>query len=130
MYILLCDDGSYYTGSTRDLEQRLEDHFSGAGANYTRKHKPIKLVYYEKFDRIDEAYYREKQVQGWSRKKKEALINGYENNLHELSECRNDSHFKNHGFDSAQPADNNENNRTLSGAEGKVERKNRKYESK
>lgn len=78
IYILLCDDGSYYTGSTRDLEQRLEDHFSGVGANYTRKHKPIKLVYYEEFDRIDEAYYREKQVQGWSRKKKEALINGGE----------------------------------------------------
>lgn len=85
MYILLCDDGSYYTGSTRDLEQRLEDHFSGAGANYTRKHKPIKLVYYEEFDRIDEAYYREKQVQGWSRKKKEALINGCEDKLQELS---------------------------------------------
>ena len=85
IYILLCDDGSYYTGSTRDLEQRLEDHFSGVGANYTRKHKPIKLVYYEKFDRIDEAYYREKQVQGWSRKKKEALINGMEEKLPELS---------------------------------------------
>ena len=85
MYILLCDDGSYYTGSTRDLEQRLEDHFSGAGANYTRKHKPIKLVYYEEFDRIDEAYYREKQVQGWSRNKKEALINGCEEKLPELS---------------------------------------------
>jgi putative endonuclease len=85
MYILLCNDGSYYTGSTRDLEQRLEDHFSGAGANYTRKHKPIKLVYYEEFDRIDEAYYREKQVQGWSRKKKEALINGMEEKLPELS---------------------------------------------
>ena len=85
MYILLCDNGSYYTGSTRDLEQRLEDHFSGAGANYTRKHKPIKLVYFEEFDRIDEAYYREKQVQGWSRKKKEALINGREEKLPELS---------------------------------------------
>ena len=85
MYILLCDNGSYYTGSTRDLGQRLEDHFNGAGANYTRKHKPIKLVYYEEFDRIDEAYYREKQVQGWSRKKKEALINGMEVKLPELS---------------------------------------------
>ena len=85
MYILLCDDGSYYTGSTRDLEGRLEEHFSGLGANYTRKHKPVKLVYYEECERIDEAYYREKQVQGWSRKKKEALINGKEEKLPELS---------------------------------------------
>ena len=85
MYILLCDDGSYYTGSTRDLEQRLEEHFNGEGANYTRKHKPVKLVYFEEFERIDEAYYREKQVQGWSRKKKEALINGMEEKLPKLS---------------------------------------------
>ena len=85
LYILLCDDGSYYTGSTRDLEQRLEEHFNGEGANYTRKHKPVKLVYFEEFERIDEAYYREKQVQGWSRKKKEALINGKEEKLPELS---------------------------------------------
>lgn len=80
MYILLCDDGS-----TRDLEQRLEEHFNGEGANYTRKHKPVKLVYFEEFERIDEAYYREKQVQGWSRKKKEALINGMEEKLPKLS---------------------------------------------
>ena len=85
MYILLCDNGSYYNGSTRNLERRLEEHFSGEGANYTRKHKPIELVYYEEFDRIDKAYYREKQVQGWSRKKKEALINRYEERLPELS---------------------------------------------
>ena len=118
MYILLCDDGSYYTGSTRDLEQRLEEHFNGEGANYTRKHKPVKLVYYEEFDRIDEAYYREKQVQGWSRKKKEALINGMEEKLHDLSECTNSSHYSNRGFDSAQPTENSQNHRPLSGADG------------
>lgn len=119
MYILLCDDGSYYTGSTIDLEQRLEDHFSGEGANYPRKHKPVKLVYCEEFERIDEVYYREKQVQGWSRKKKEALINGMEEKLHDLSECTNSSHYSNRGFDSAQPTENSQNNRPLSGAEGK-----------
>ncbi len=75
-YILLCADGSYYTGSTKDIEKRLTQHQAGEGANHTKKHLPVKLVYYEEYSRIDEAFYREKQIQGWSRKKKEALING------------------------------------------------------
>ena len=87
MYILLCNDGSYYTGSTNDLERRMAEHFSGQGANHTKKHPPVKLLYYEEFQRIDEAFYREKQVQGWSRKKKEALINGQYDKLPELSKC-------------------------------------------
>ena len=85
MYILLCDDGSYYTGSTNNLELRLQQHFAGEGANHTKKHPPVKLLYYEEFDRIDEAFNREKQVQGWSRKKKEALINREYEKLRELS---------------------------------------------
>ncbi len=76
MYILLCSDGSYYTGSTIDLERRLTQHKNGKGANHTKNHLPVELVYYEEYQRIDEAFYREKQIQGWSRKKKEALING------------------------------------------------------
>ena len=76
MYILKCSDESYYTGSTKDLELRLQQHQTGLGANHTKKRLPVKLVYFEEFNRIDEAFYREKQVQGWSRKKKEALING------------------------------------------------------
>jgi putative endonuclease len=75
MYILECSDGSYYTGRTTDLELRLQQHQSGEGANHTKKRLPVTLVYYEEYSRIDEAFYREKQVQGWSRKKKEALIN-------------------------------------------------------
>ena len=74
MYILECSNGQYYTGSTKDLGKRLAQHQAGEGANFTKKHLPVKLVYYEEFQRIDEAFYREKQVQGWSRKKKEALI--------------------------------------------------------
>ena len=85
MYILLCDDGSYYTGSTNNLELRLQQHFAGEGANHTKKHPPVELLYYEEFDRIDEAFYREKQVQGWSRKKKEALINREYGKLPEFS---------------------------------------------
>jgi putative endonuclease len=85
MYILKCTDGSYYTGSTNNLELRLQQHQAGEGANHTRKQLPVELVYFEEFNRIDEAFYREKQVQGWSRKKKEALISGAQNKLPELS---------------------------------------------
>lgn len=85
MYVLKCANGMYYTGSTKNLELRLAQHQNGEGANFTKKHLPVELVYYEEFHRIDEAFYREKQVQGWSRKKKEALINGDYNKLPELS---------------------------------------------
>ena len=69
MYILKCSNGAYYTGSTKNLEIRLKQHQSGEGANFTKKHLPVELVYFEKFDRIDLAFYREQQVKGWSRKK-------------------------------------------------------------
>jgi putative endonuclease len=85
MYILECSDGSYYTDSTNNLELRLQQHQNGEGANHTKKHLPVKLLYYEEFQRIDEAFYREKQVQGWSRKKKEALIKGQSEKLPGLS---------------------------------------------
>lgn len=102
MYILECSDGSYYTGSTKDLEIRLEQHQNGNGANHTAKRLPVILLYFEEFQRIDEAFYREKQVQGWSRKKKEALIEANYSDLEKFSECKNESHHKN-GFGSAQP---------------------------
>ena len=74
MYILECSDKSYYVGSTKYLELRLLQHQSGEGANHTKKRLPVKLVYFEEYDHVAKAFYREKQVQGWSRKKKEALI--------------------------------------------------------
>jgi len=95
MYILECIDGSYYTGSTNNLELRLAQHQKGEGANHTKKRLPVKLVYFEIFQRIDEAFYREKQVQGWGRAKKEALINLQSDELKKLSECMNESHWKN-----------------------------------
>ncbi len=85
MYILLCSNGQYYTGSTTDLGRRMLQHEAGEGANFTKKHLPVKLVYYEEFERIDEAFFREKQIQGWNRKKKEALINKEYDKLPELS---------------------------------------------
>ena len=94
MYILECSNATFYTGSTKDLERRIAQHQAGEGANYTKKHLPVKLIYYEKFDRIDWAFQREKQVQKWSRKKKIALMNGRLGLLHPLAECMNKSHYK------------------------------------
>lgn len=103
IYILECSDGSYYTGSTNNLELRISQHQNGEGANYTKKRLPVKLVYFEEFERIDDAFYREKQVQGWSRKKKAALINVMPEKLHELAKCMNESSHTNFGgFDSAK----------------------------
>jgi putative endonuclease len=85
IYILRCSDGSYYTGRTWNIEFRLQQHNAGEGANYTKKRLPVELVYYEEFQNIYDAFNREKQVQGWSRKKKEALINDLLNDLPLLS---------------------------------------------
>ena len=85
VYILECGDGSYYTGSTRDIEKRLWEHQNYQGANYTKKKQPVRLVFCEEFKRIDEAFAREKQIQGWSHAKKKALIEGKYNMLPELS---------------------------------------------
>ncbi|MEI6206231.1 MAG: DEAD/DEAH box helicase family protein [Desulfuromonadales bacterium] len=85
MYILECGDGSFYTGSTKDLRLRMEQHNEQVGARHTAARLPIKLIYYETFTRIDEAFDREKQVQGWSRAKKIALINGNIDLLKRLS---------------------------------------------
>ncbi len=90
MYILLCADGSYYTGSTIDLNRRIEQHQNGEGANHTKKRLPVTLLYHEEYSRIDQAFNREKQVQGWSRIKKEALIEGSSNLLPELAKAYRD----------------------------------------
>jgi len=85
MYILECGDGTYYVGSARDLDRRVEQHVAGLGGSYTRKRQPVRLAYAEEFTRIDEAWQREKQVQGWSRAKRKALIEGRLGDLPALS---------------------------------------------
>jgi putative endonuclease len=108
MYILECADGSYYTGSTIDLERRLWEHQNGLGANHTVKRLPVKLLYCEFFEHVADAFRREKQVQGWTRRKKEALMAGDSNLLHQFAECQNDSHFQQlHQLDSAVSIDLN-----------------------
>jgi len=75
-YILECADGSFYVGSTTDLDRRVGEHNDGLGAAYTRRpgRRPVKLVWAADFYRKDEAFAFEKRVQGWTRKKKLALI--------------------------------------------------------
>ena len=90
VYILECANGTYYTGSTKDLERRLQEHQDGRGANHTKKYLPVTLIYFEEYDRIDTAFYREKQIQGWSRAKKEALIDSMTEKLPELSKAYRD----------------------------------------
>jgi len=87
-YILECGDGSYYVGSTRDLNRRLEEHALGIGGDYTRKRQPVRLVFAAEFERIDEAYALEKRLQGWSRAKRRAVIEGRMDALPELSRRR------------------------------------------
>jgi len=129
VYILKCSDNSYYTGSTNNLQRRLNEHNTGKYkgyihnqnwfsersfdlvvicrrfshlkfrkpicCRYTSTRRPVKLVYSQEFHDVKEAIANERKIKGWSRKKKEALINGDYNSLHSLSECKNESHYKN-----------------------------------
>ncbi|MCI0549725.1 MAG: GIY-YIG nuclease family protein [Anaerolineae bacterium] len=85
MYILECVDGSYYVGSTINLERQLLEHQEGRAARYTTQCLPVKLVYTEEYNHIAEAFEREKQVQNWSRAKREALIIGNRESLPQLA---------------------------------------------
>ena len=76
VYILLCNDGSYYTGITSNLEKRLTEHKTGKyPSSYTHSRRPVKLKFYAEFTDINTAITIEKQIKKWSKAKKEALIN-------------------------------------------------------
>jgi putative endonuclease len=92
LYILRCDDGSYYTGTTRaDLERRVSEHQSGHLPGYTETRRPVELAYSEYFDRITDAISAERQIKGWSRVKKEALMSGDFAKLKDLARRRRNS---------------------------------------
>jgi len=74
IYILLCKDGSYYTGSTNNVEKRFKDHLDGHGARYTKSHKPVKVIYREEFASKSEALKYEVKLKKLSRVKKEELV--------------------------------------------------------
>ncbi len=73
VYVLLCEDGSYYTGYAKDLDLRLRQHRKGAGARYTRLHKPKRLVFTEEFDTIREAMKREREIKRLNHEEKRRL---------------------------------------------------------
>ena len=88
VYILECSDGSYYIGSTTDLWARLEQHQCGLGAVYTSRRRPVTLVWSMEFDRVVDAFAFEKQIQNWSRAKRQALIDGRLEDLPALARGR------------------------------------------
>jgi predicted GIY-YIG superfamily endonuclease/glycine/D-amino acid oxidase-like deaminating enzyme len=86
VYILLCSDNSYYTGLTNDFEKRIWQHETGFFPEcYTYRRRPVTLQWHQKLDTAEEAGKLERQIKGWSRKKKEALINGDIEELKRLS---------------------------------------------
>lgn len=75
VYMLRCADGSYYVGSTKqDVEARVREHNNLPVEAYTSSRRPVTLVFSESYERITDAIARERQIKGWSRRKKEALI--------------------------------------------------------
>ena len=89
VYILKCNDGSYYVGSTRDsLESRVGKHNAGFHGGYTARRRPVELVHSQEFGRIEEAIAAERQIKGWSRAKKQALMRGDFVTLKALSKRR------------------------------------------
>lgn len=75
VYIVKCNDDSYYTGFTNNLERRMQEHSSGKKKDcYTFNKRPLQLVWFETFNDVQNAIAIEKQIKGWSRRKKEALI--------------------------------------------------------
>ena len=85
IYILKCFDGSYYIGLTRDLDARVQEHQLGTHSDaYTFRRRPVELVWSEIVETYQEAFQWEHQIKGWSRAKKEALIRGDIDGIHEV----------------------------------------------
>ena len=96
VYILKCSDNSYYTGVTNDLDRRIYEHTIGESkGSYTYSRRPISLVFHYQFNDINDAIAIEKQIKGWTRKKKEALMQNDWNSLKVLAECLNETSHKN-----------------------------------
>ena len=89
VYILRCSDGSYYTGSTKqEIEARVWEHNEGVYDGYTKRRRPVELVFTETYDRLIDGFARERQIKGWSRVKKEALMRFDYEALPELAKNR------------------------------------------
>jgi predicted GIY-YIG superfamily endonuclease len=75
-YLLRCSDGSYYAGHTDNLEGRLWQHQQGVGCEWTKRRRPVQLVWHAEAPTREEALAFERRIKGWTRVKKEALIRG------------------------------------------------------
>ncbi|MEE9348695.1 MAG: GIY-YIG nuclease family protein [Flavobacteriaceae bacterium] len=96
VYLLLCNDRLIYTGITNNLQRRINEHNSGENkTSFTFKRRPLKLIFSQEFNDVNQAIYFEKKIKKWSSKKKLALANGDFDLLKLLSECKNETHFKN-----------------------------------
>lgn len=87
-YMLKCTDDKYYVGHTDNIELRIAEHQIGAHKGFTFKRRPVELIWNEAFQNRDDAKAVELQIKGWSRAKKEALINGDWDKISELAKCR------------------------------------------
>ena len=91
VYILQCSDGSYCTGHTDDLELRLAKHQSGEVEGYTAQRRPVELRYVQECASREEALAAERQIKGWSRAKKEAMMQGDWDRVSRLARGKNQS---------------------------------------
>ena len=86
MYILKCKNGAYYVGHTDNIDKRISEHHQGLIEScYTKKMRPVELIFVQDFCTRDAAFHAERQVKGWSRKKKEALMRGNWEEIQELN---------------------------------------------
>jgi putative endonuclease len=97
VYILGCVDDSLYTGKTVNLERRLWEHQHGVGSDYTKRRRPVRLLWAEVFPSETQAYVVERKIKGWTRAKKMALIRGDFDTLHELSKSTEKRKRENNG---------------------------------
>lgn len=93
VYILLCSDGLTYTGITNNLTRRIEEHEMGLNkTSFTYKRRPLKLIFHQEFNNVEQAIYFEKKIKKWSGKKEACIGNGKFDLLQILAECRNATH--------------------------------------
>ena len=99
VYILKCSDDSYYTGITNNIDRRIKEHKYGKYSDcYIFKRRPLSIEFYQEFNDVLQAIYFEKKIKGWTRAKKQALINEDFVMLQILSECRNATHCDFYGI--------------------------------
>jgi putative endonuclease len=104
VYILKCSDNSYYVGLANNVNKRFEEHQLGLHVHsYTYSRRHLELMWFNKFSSALEAIEWEKKIKGWTRKKKEALMNGNFELLNKLSDCKNETNFKNYVKQASTP---------------------------